>query len=170
MDIPLFIVLVLIAFAGLLLAALQLPGTWLILAAAAGYDWYYGWERFGWTWLVPLVLVAGAAELFEFLAGALVARMGGASRRASIAALVGGVLGMIFLSIPLPVVGVIVGGLIGCFGGALLAELSLKKDVLTGTRVGVFAVAGRLLGTVAKISAAVVIAGITVSRALYAMW
>ncbi len=170
MEIFLFSVLLLLSLAGLLLAAFQLPGAWLILLAAAGYDWYFGWQRFGWEWLLPLVLVAAAAEVFEFMAGALVARHGGASRRASIAALVGGVLGMFFLAIPLPVVGVIVGGLIGCFAGALLAELSLNKDVLTGTRVGLFAVVGRLIGTIGKTAAAVVIAGVVVSRALYAMW
>ncbi|MCG8409346.1 MAG: DUF456 domain-containing protein [Phycisphaerales bacterium] len=170
MDILLLTILILIAVVGVILAVLQLPGTWLIVAAAAGYDWYYDWQQFGWPWLAVLLFIAGLAELFEFMAGAVVARKAGASRRAAIGAMIGGFLGMFILSIPVPVFGTIVGGLLGCFLGALISELSLDKDLKTGARVGTFATIGRLIGLVAKSSAAMVIAGTTVSLAVYSFF
>ena len=48
MDILLLTILILVAAVGVLLAVFQLPGTWLIVTAAIGYDWYHDWQRFGW--------------------------------------------------------------------------------------------------------------------------
>ena len=169
MDLLLLISLALLALVGVLLAALQLPGTWLILAATAGYDWYFGWERFGWKWLVGLGIVAAAAEVAEALAGAVVARKAGASQRASIGALLGGFLGMLLLTpVPVPVISTIAGGLLGCFLGALIGELTLHDDVATGARVGVFATLGRIMGMMIKLAAAFVIAGSVVGIAIRA--
>jgi len=169
-DVLLLVLLVLLSVGGIVLAVLQLPGTWLILAAAVGYDWYYHWHRVGWVWLISLAVFAVVAELFDTLAGVVAARKAGASRRAAIGALVGGIAGMIVFSIPVPVFGTVVGGLLGCFLGALAAELSLRKDMVTGARVGLFATIGRLVGIIAKTSAALVIAGAAVSRALWSTW
>ena len=118
MSIALLIGLAVICVAGVVLAALQLPGTWLILAAALAYDWYGGWTEIGWKWLVGLAVVAVIAEVADSASAVLLARRAGASRRASIGALVGGFAGMFVLSVPLPLVGTIVGGLVGCFVGA----------------------------------------------------
>ncbi len=169
-DLLLLIALILLALGGTILAALQLPGTWLILAAAAGYDWYHDWQQIGWKWLVGLAVVAGLAELLEIATSLVATRRAGASRRASVGALVGGLLGMILLSVPVPVVGTIVGGLVGCFLGALLAELTVRRDLKAGARVGLFATIGRLIGTIAKTSAALAIAGTIVVLAVRAMW
>lgn len=170
MDVLLLICLALLSLAGVLLAALQLPGTWLILAAATAYDWYFGWERIGWTLLAGLLVVAVAAELSEALAGAVVARKTGASRRASVGALVGGFLGMLLLTpVPVPVVSTIAGGLVGCFLGALIGELTLHDDVSVWAKVGFAATIGRILGMMIKLAAAFVIAGAVVGVALLAM-
>ncbi len=167
MDLLLLIALILIALSGIFLAVLQLPGTWLILAAAAAYDWYYGWQQIGWKWLVALLILAIVVELIDFLAGLVAAKRAGASRRAAIGALVGGFLGMILLTIPIPIpgVGTVIGGLLGCFLGALIGELSLRKDWKTGARVGIFATLGKIAGLVVKTSAAMAIAGATVTVA-----
>jgi uncharacterized protein YqgC (DUF456 family) len=169
-DLALLLLLILIAVAGVLLAALQLPGTWLLLAAAVGYDWYYSWQRIGWKWLLALAAVAVVAEVTDSLASLIAARRAGASRRAAVGALLGGFAGMILLSVPVPLIGTIVGGLIGCFLGALLAELTVRDDLRAGARVGVFATLGRLAGMASKIAAALVIAGVTLSLGMYAGW
>lgn len=167
MDLLLLVILVLIAVCGIVLAVFQLPGTWLILAGAAGYDWYHGWERIGWEWLVALLVLAVVVEGIDFLAGLVAAKRAGASRRAAVGALIGGFLGMIVLTIPIPIpgVGTVIGGLLGCFAGALIGELSLRKDWMTGARVGLFATLGKIAGLVVKTSAAMAIAGTVVAVA-----
>ncbi|MCB9853291.1 MAG: DUF456 domain-containing protein [Phycisphaerales bacterium] len=170
MDVLLFVGLVVIVGAGLALAVLQLPGTWLILLGAAGYDWHYGFERFGWKWLLMLGGIAILAEVFDGLAGALVAKKAGASRQAMIGALLGGFVGMLSLTIPIPIIGTVIGGIIGCFVGAVVGELSVRNDYAASTRVGVSAVIGRVFGLFAKTAAAIVIAGMTVLLAGYAMF
>lgn len=175
MNVLLLILLIVAAIAGVLLAAMQLPGTWFILAAATAYDWMAGFQRIGWRWLAALAVVAAAAEVIELLSSSAVARKAGASRRASIGALVGGFIGMFAFSLPLPIIGTIAGGLIGCFAGALVAELThpahdagaATARLAAGTRVGLFAALGRLLGLVAKTAAAFMIAGAVVSLSIF---
>ncbi len=169
-DIGLLIVLVVVALAGLILAALQLPGAWLILASAVAYDWHYHWQRLGWKALVAMGVVAGLAEILEMSASMVAARKAGASRRATFGAFIGGFAGMILLSVPIPIIGTIIGGLIGCFAGALIGETMVGNDLRAGTRVGVFAALGRLLGTMGKLAAAMVIAGATLGMALRGMF
>lgn len=170
MDYLILSALALLSIVGIVLAVLQLPGTWLIIASAVGYDWYYDWQRIGWVWLVSLTAFAVIAEVFDSLAGVMAARKAGASRRAAISALIGGIVGMLAFSIPVPVFGTVVGGLIGCFIGALVAELSLRKGLGAGAKVGLFATIGRLVGIIAKTSAALIIAGAVVSRAAWSTW
>jgi hypothetical protein len=167
MDMLLIIGLVLVAVVGIMLAAFQLPGTWLILATAILYDWHYGWQRLGWKWLLALGVIAAIGELLEMLASVAMARRAGASRRAAVGSLIGGFAGMILLSVPVPIIGTILGGLIGCFAGALLGELSLHDNLHTGAKVGIFATFGRLMGMMAKTAAAMVIAGAVVSLAVW---
>jgi uncharacterized protein YqgC (DUF456 family) len=170
MDYTLFAILCLVALAGILLAAMQLPGTWLVLAAAIGFDAYHGWQAMGWKWLLGLGAAALTAEVIETGASYVIARKGGASRRAGICAVIGGLAGMVLLSLPIPIIGTILGGMFGCFLGALAGELSLQKDLAAGTRVGILATIGRLVGMMAKTSAALVIAGISLVLAARAVW
>lgn len=164
--------LVVVALVGVLLAALQLPGVWLILAAAAGFDWSQGWRMIGWKWFAALIAIAIMAEVFDALSGVIAARKAGASRRAAVGALLGGFIGMIMLSVPIPIpgVGAIVGGLLGCFLGALIAELSLNKDLATGAKVGLFATIGKIIGLAARTSAAAAVAGTVISLAAWSIF
>jgi uncharacterized protein YqgC (DUF456 family) len=158
--------LIILSLVGIALAALQLPGTWLILLAAVGYDALHDWNRIGWKWLAALGVVALVAEALELLASAVVAKKAGASRRAAIGALVGGLAGMLLFSIPVPVIGTIIGGLVGCFVGALAMELTVRGDISTGTKVGIFATLGRIAGMLLKTAAAMTMAGAGVSLAV----
>ncbi len=159
----------LVMLAGLILAALQLPGTWLILAAAVGYDGYYAWQRVGWVWLLVVAAIAASAELLDSIAAVVAARRAGASRRAAIGALIGGFAGMLLLSLPVPFLGTIIGGLLGCFLGGLLAEWTVREDLAAGARVGLFATIGRLAGLLLKLAAALVMCGIVAARAISAL-
>ena len=65
-DIVALAALILCCVAGLGLAVVRLPGTWVILLAGAGYGWWSHWERVGlWTVgvLAGLTLLGEAIEL-----------------------------------------------------------------------------------------------------------
>ncbi len=113
MDIALLAVLAGICALGMFLAILQLPGTWLILVAAVGYDWTMGWSRIGATWLVAAASIALLAEVLEALSGMILAKRGGASRRAMWYGMFGGLAGAFLLTIPIPLFGTIAGAAIG---------------------------------------------------------
>lgn len=169
-DWLLIVLLALLCLGGTVLSAIQLPGNWLILLAAVGYDGYHHWQRFGVKWLVALGVLAALGETVELISSAIATKRAGASRRAGIGALVGGFAGMVLCSIPIPILGTILGGMIGCFIGALMAELTLHDDLTKGARVGLFATIGRLLGLMAKLAATMAMAGAVVSLAVSAIW
>ncbi len=169
-DALLLILLIVLSLGGVVLAVLQLPGVWLILIAAAGYDWWYGWDRLGWRWLAALAGVAVAAEIVDALAAMVAVKRAGASRRATIGALVGGFAGMLLLSVPVPVLGTVIGGIAGCFAGAVIGELSVRDDLSASARVGLFAALGRAAGLMIKTAAAIGVAGVAVSLAARAAW
>ncbi len=137
---------------GLVLAVFQLPGGWLILVSALGYAWHGGWSNLPrWVLYVAALLVV-TGEAWEFASSAWLARRVGASRRAAWYALAGGFVGMFVFSIPIPVIGTIAGAVLGCFFGAVLGEMSHRDDWGGAARVGFGAAAGRVLGTIGKLT------------------
>lgn len=167
-DILWKLALVLSLMIGWLLAVFQLPGTWFILFVSVTYSWHDGWERITWPALAVMAVMAVTGEAVELLAGMKGAQKAGASRAASWGALVGGFCGMIIFTplIPILIVGSILGGLIGCFTGAFIAERIVRGDSFKSIRVGFGAAAGRLIGLISKLMIAFVMSGIAVG----AMW
>ncbi len=153
---------------GVLLTTVRLPGNWLIVAEALLYGWMTEWEDVG-AWLIAILVgIAVVGEVLEMLMSVFTARRAGASGRAAWGGLIGGFLGMLMLSflVPIPVVGTMVGALVGCFGGAMIGELSVKRELVQGTRVGVFSAVGFVLGTVAKLGVAFVLAAIVLTTVI----
>lgn len=166
-DIVVIGLLVLACLVGVAMTAIRLPGTWLIVLSAAGYAWSEGWPRTSLTLLGILTGIALLGEGVELLASIMTARRAGASRKAAWGGMLGGILGMVFLSfiVPIPIVGTMIGALVGCFTGATLVEISARKDMFRGTKVGFFAAMGFVLGAVAKIVVALAMSGILLSAA-----
>jgi hypothetical protein len=79
----------------------------------------------------------------------------------------GGLIGMFVFTLPVPVIGTIVGGIVGCFAGALIAEMTVRNDLEQVARVGVGAALGRIAGTSAKLLIALVMAGLALSWAVF---
>lgn len=160
--------LVLACLVGVAMTAVRLPGTWLIVAGAAGYAWGEGWPRASLTVLGILTGIALLGEGIEVLASVVTARRAGASRKAAWGGMIGGILGMIFLSflVPIPIVGTMIGALVGCFAGAALVEMSVRRDMSHGTKVGFFAAMGFVFGAVAKIVVALVMSGILLTAVI----
>lgn len=155
---------------GVLLTAVRLPGTWLLLATAVVYGWWTGWERIGIATVLILAGVAIVGEVVELLASVVTARRAGATSQAAWGALIGGFVGMLFLSflVPIPLIGSMVGAVVGCFGGALLTELVMQKNLAHGAKVGVFAALGFAIGTATKVAVALAMAVVVLTCALCA--
>jgi len=150
------------------MTAVRLPGVWVIVASAVAYTWWSGWPQSGWTILGVLVFLAVVGEAIEFFSALFTARRAGASRQAAWGGLIGGILGMVFLSflVPIPIVGSAIGALVGCFVGAMLVETSVRKRLDQSVRVGVFSAAGFVLGTVGKTAITLVMSAILITTAI----
>lgn len=135
--------------AGLLLPAL--PGAPLIFFGLVAAAWADDFAYVGWGWLLLLGALAALTYVVDFAATALGAQRYGASPRAVIGAVVGGLLGLFFFPFGL---------VLGPFLGALLAELSQRKDLEAAQRAGFGAALGFLLGSVAKLAIAFTMIGL----------
>ncbi|MFQ5590398.1 MAG: DUF456 domain-containing protein [Phycisphaerae bacterium] len=151
---------------GVLATALRLPGTWLIVAAALALGWWDGWARLSPYFVGLLAVIALVGEGVELLSSVFTVRTAGASKRAARGGLIGGIVGMFLFSIPIPVLGTIIGALLGCFAGAMIAELTVRPELRHGARIGLFSVAGFVVGTVAKLAVAFGMAGLLITTAL----
>lgn len=150
---------------GVVLVALQLPGTWLMLLATAVVAWWR-WESgaggdplIGWWALGGLLLLAVAGEVIEFVAGAWGASRAGASKRAAMLAILGGVVGavagMIFLAF-IPIVGVLIGAAIGAALGTIVGDRWAGRSWEMAMRTGRGAAVGKFWGAMGKLIVAVV--------------
>ncbi|MCH7808016.1 MAG: DUF456 domain-containing protein [Planctomycetes bacterium] len=163
------IALVLWCLVGVAMTALRLPGTWLIIAGALLYGWWADWVGVS-TWILALLVISAiVAEFLELLASVFTARKAGASTQAAWGGFLGAILGMFFLSflVPVPFLGAMVGALVGCFGGAMIAELSVRRRVGQGTKVGLFSALGFVIGMVTKMAIAMGMAGALVTSVIW---
>lgn len=154
-----------VAFVGLFLTAIGLPGTWLLLAVATiaklsvpemSMAWWPIWTGF---------VLAFIAEGIEFLLASSYARKYGGSERAGWGALIGGVAGA-FVGFPVPLIGPLIGAVVGTFIGALVAEYSATGAQGDAGRVAWGAMLGRVMATVVKVGLGLVIAVLILFSAL----
>jgi uncharacterized protein len=170
MDWLLYVVAAFFVIAGaacVLLVAINLPGTWIMLALAVLIELLDGLYltadppvTFGWRVIGVCVALAIIGEILEFISGALGTKYGGGTRRGMIGAIIGGIIGAIVFTpiIPIPLIGTLIGALIGTFAGAAIGEITAEKpQSLRGSIIPASgATLGRILGTVGKAGIAVV--------------
>lgn len=158
----------LILLVAIVLIPLGLPGIWIMLAAAVGYNAIVAGAiagPIGWGTLIGTTLLAVAAEVLEFALASKFARRYGGSRRAGWGAILGGFLGA-FAGIPVPILGSVIGAFLGAFVGAFVAEMTHQSDVAASTRVATGALLGRAAGAALKIGVGLAIA----AWLLFAAW
>ena len=157
------------------LVLVGLPGAWLLIATAIAID------CLDWIWLAPnapltfhpltivvAILIATAGEAMEFALSAAGAKRFGASRAGMIGAMIGGAIGAIggTVLIPIPVIGTLMGALCATAAGAIIGELNARKPDGKPTSLrdtvapATGAVLGRVLGTLAKLPIAVMVAAL----------
>lgn len=135
----------LLCLVGFILSCISLSGTWLVLSASGLVAWAH-WPGFpGVGTLVVFLLLCIGVEVAEAVAGAWGVQKRGGSRAAGWAALGGGFAGLILGSfIPVPVIGNLIGMLLGSFGSAFLVEHARMKKAAHAAHVATGAVLARL--------------------------
>jgi uncharacterized protein YqgC (DUF456 family) len=133
-----------------------LPGTVFLVLIALFYGWATGFAAVTGKVILWLAALAAAGEGFELFSASLAVGGEKPSRRVSVSALAGAVIGGLVGTPFLFGVGSLIGALIGAFLGATIASRSEGRTTATAMYAGVAAMRGRLLGFVVKAAIAVV--------------
>jgi hypothetical protein len=132
-----------------------LPGTPLIWLGALYYAWQTGWTAVGWPSLLLLLVLAIIGGTTDLWVGYLGANRGGASGWATLASLVGGLVGLFVFSIP--------GAIIGSVGAIVVVEYLRHRDWRRVLRAGGGYLIGSLLASVVEVVIALVMIAIFVA-------
>jgi uncharacterized protein YqgC (DUF456 family) len=168
------VLLCVVAWAGNLIA---LPGNWVAVALLLGYAFLGPQDSNASIGYIPVIAAFSFAligEVFEFVAGALGAQKAGASRKATLLAMVGSMCGAILgavVGLPVPIVGqvlaaILFGGL-GATLGAMLGEWSNGRSWRESLPIGHAAFWGRTIGTLGKVTAGAMIIVIAILSVLF---
>lgn len=165
--------LLVVSSLALLSNLLLIPGNWIMTATAAIFVLTTDLDR-GPTWTVVVIcaVLAGLGEGLELLLGSARAAQKGASRRAMLLSLVFSIVGSLAGSflIPIPVVGTAIGAIagagLGAFGGAWVGEAWIGSDSQKRLQVSNAAMAGRLLGMLAKVAVGAAILAVQIVSVL----
>lgn len=137
----------------LLLVPLGLPGLWLMLTII-----FVGVVvgEVAWWVFALLAIVAGLAEVAEFLVVRWTSARYGGSNKAFWGALAGGLAGML-IGMPVPVIGSLIAGCIGTLLGAALVTWWETRHLRSAGRVAWGALLGRGFAAAVKTAAGVAI-------------
>lgn len=151
-DILLWIAAATLAITGLVgLVFPLLPGPILLFAGLLLGAWIDNFTYVGTGTLIVLGAMTALAYACELLGTAFGARRYGASSRAVVGATLGGLVGLFFG---------VVGVLLGPFVGAVIGELSVRRDLPTAARAGWGATIGIVLATAGKLALGFAMIGI----------
>ncbi|NOX37809.1 MAG: DUF456 domain-containing protein [Calditrichaeota bacterium] len=138
------IFLVILAFS-LVGIFLSIPGNFIIVIDALWYGLATRFERYKFSFIISLILIALLIELLEYIVIAFGKRGYSANRILVIGAIAGGLLGAISGAFASPVLGTITGGVIGLIVGTIVFEVLIKKNNLRQAKqVMLGALIGRL--------------------------
>lgn len=135
------LLLIVVGVAGTVLPAL--PGPILVFAGVLLAAWADGFARIGIVTLVVIGLLTIAAHVVDLVSSAAGVRRSGASKRAVAGAAVGTLAGL-FFGIP--------GLIVGPFVGAVLGELTVRRELQHAGRAGAYAWLGFMVGMAAKVA------------------
>ena len=156
------IVLVTVLLVGLVLTAAGFAGNWLILFAAIGYAWYDGFQHLEYAALVIIGVIFVIGEILEFISGIIGAKRKKAAKRTIPAAMLGAFLGGIWGTGMLPLLGSLLGAVMGAYAAAAVAEYTKVGDWTLAQEVALSVAKGQFIGAVLKLAAALGMIGVTV--------
>jgi uncharacterized protein YqgC (DUF456 family) len=147
---------------GLIVIPIGFAGTFIIVVDALIYAWIDRFETLTGPFIGILAAIALAAELVEFLLGAVAAKRYGSSWWGIAGSIVGGIMGAVWGTAVSPIAGTIFGAFLGAFLGAFFLEYLHLRDSTKALNAGwgafVGTAAGRILKFVAAIAMIVMIA------------
>lgn len=149
------IALIVVLGSGVLMTLVGMPGNWLILGSGIVYAYLTDFLLIDYAVLVIAGGLFVLAELVEAVAGLWGAKREKASGQAMGAAWLGTIVGGLWGTALLPVIGSVAGALAGAFVGALLAEWRKRGDYEQAKRVAHGVVKGQLIGLSIKVIVAV---------------
>lgn len=145
--------MILLCLAGIVISCVGLSGTWLVCGATLVGLLIRDSAFPGWGLLILFLFLSGAIELIEFLASGWGVRKRGGSRLAGLAAVIGGLIGLMIGSALLPLIGSLLGMAIGSFGFAYLTEYQRLKQHAQASDIAFGAVIARVLVVILKVFA-----------------
>lgn len=115
------------AWGGVLLTLVMLPGTWLTLLAAIGVQFLIDPVPMSWWTVAAVAVLALLGEIAETLSSAAGARRYGASKTGMTGAIVGAIAGAVggTILIPIPIAGTLIGTIVGAAVLTAAAERGL---------------------------------------------
>ena len=149
-----FVLVWVMCLVGLLLSCLYISGTWLVVGATllAMLLKSSGFPGFG--SLLIMIYIAICVEVIEYVAGVWGVKKRGGSNWSGLAALVGGVVGMILgTAIPVPVFGSLLGMTAGSFGFVYGVERYRLKQAGPAVHIALGTVMARFFVVLLKVSA-----------------
>ena len=150
------VLLVVIGLAGILVPVL--PGAVLVFVGLVLAAWADEFAHVGWFTLAILAILTIGVYLLDFLAGAYGTDRMGASKRAVVGAVLGGVVGL-FFGLP--------GLILGPFIGAVAGEYTVRRNLGQAGRAGAGAWLGLALGAAVKVALVFVMLGIFAAAFLF---
>ncbi len=131
----------------------SIPGPPLVFLGALLYSLFHGFIPVGWLTLLVLAVIAALSQVLDYLASAYGAKKFGGSKWGIWGSILGGLLGVLFFSIP--------GMIIGLFGGAFLLEWwKGEKELPAALKVGGGSLLGFVGGTLMKVVVSLLMVGI----------
>lgn len=140
---------------GVVVVPLGLPGEFLIVIATGIFILAGGSGAIGWWTFLVLLFLGILAEIIEFIAGLLGAKVKG-SLWSGIGAIIGGIAGAVIGAPFGLILGSLAGVFAGTFLGAYLIELYISKHSNQAMSVAGAALVARLIGVAVKVTIAVV--------------
>lgn len=131
------------------------PGPPIVWLGALYYAWRTDWLEVSWPVLILLLILAIIGGTADLWMGYLGAYKGGASGLATLASIVGGIVGLLVFSLP--------GAILGSIGAILLVEFPRHRDWRKMLRAGGGYLVGWLLATVVEILICLLMVGIFVT-------
>jgi uncharacterized protein YqgC (DUF456 family) len=134
-----------------------LPGTLLIWLSVLIYAIIDGFEAIGWTSFAVITIIAlvtGTADIWLPMLGA---KSAGAAKRALIFGFAGGVVGFFLLGAFIPILGNLLGGVLGYATGVLLGQYHKYRDWNLALRAGLGTLAGWGIGTAIQLGGGLLI-------------
>jgi uncharacterized protein YqgC (DUF456 family) len=153
---PLAALFIILGLAGLIVPII--PGPILLLTGLVLAAWAENFTFVGPVIITILTLLTLLAHALDFMAGAMGVKRFGASRKAAIGAAIGAVFGIFFGFI---------GILAGPFIGAVIGELSIRKNFQAAGLAGIGAWLGMIVGAAAKIAIGFSMVGIFIIARLF---